>query len=83
MTTKTDWRVTARDYWAKQASVLVGKKVVGVRPMAPQEIEDFGWEDFNSDTAIVIIFDDGTVIVPMRDEEGNGAGVLSIGELDD
>ena len=77
-TATKDWRAESRAYHAKEASVLVGKKVVKVRPMMPAEIADFGWDDYNSDSAIVIIFDDGTAIIPMQDAEGNGSGVLAI-----
>lgn len=76
--TKADWRAESRVYYANEASVLVGKKVVKVRPLMPEEITDFGWDDYNSDSAIVIIFDDGTAIIPMQDAEGNGSGVLAI-----
>ena len=74
MTTKTD----SRTYYANEAKVLVGKRVVLVRPMKAEEIELFGWEDYNSEHAIVIVFDDGTAIIPMQDPEGNGSGVLAI-----
>lgn len=77
-TATKDWRTESRAYYAKEASVLVGKKVVKVRPLMPEEITDFGWDDYNSDSAIVIIFDDGTAIIPMQDAEGNGSGVLAI-----
>lgn len=76
--TKTDWREASRAYYADEAKVLIGKKVVAVRPMNPEELALFYWEDYNSDSAIVIIFDDGTAIIPMQDAEGNGSGVLAI-----
>lgn len=78
MTTTVDWREQSRTYYADEAKVLVGKKVVLVRPMRPEEITLFGWEDYNSEHAIVILFDDGTAIIPMQDPEGNGSGVLAI-----
>lgn len=76
--TKYDRQADWSTFYANEASALVGKTVVLVRPLSPDEITVFGWNDYNSVTAIVIVFDDGTAIVPMQDPEGNGSGVLAI-----
>jgi hypothetical protein len=60
----------------------VGKKVVAVRPFHKQELDDYAWGDYDAEKAIVIIFDDGTVIIPLQDDEANGPGVLEIAELE-
>jgi hypothetical protein len=60
---KTEWASRA----AKQ---LVGRRVVQVRYMSDEEVEEMGW----GDAALVIVFDDNSFIAAMRDDEGNGAG---------
>lgn len=69
-------------YYSKEASALVGKKVVAVRPLVKEELDNYAWDDHNSEKAIAIIFDDGTVIIPLQDDEANGPGVLEIAELE-
>ena len=58
-------------------SSLKGKKVVSVRYMNASEC--IGW----SKSPLVIIFDDGTYIYAQSDSEGNNAGCLSGGNLND
>jgi hypothetical protein len=55
---------------------LIGKTVREVRPLFPEEIEDLGWESGDHTVAFAVIFTDGSFIIPMRDDEGNGAGTL-------
>lgn len=55
---------------------LVGKTVREVRPLYAEEIEDLGWDTQGSAVAFAVIFTDGSFIIPMRDDEGNGAGTL-------
>jgi hypothetical protein len=62
-----------KDSWAtKVEKLLVGKKIVAVRYMTADEQEEHGWYH----SAIVIQLDDGTVIYPSQDDEGNDAGAL-------
>lgn len=68
-------------YYSKEASALVGKKVVAVRPFEKEELDGYAWSDHEAEKAIVIVFDDGTVIIPLQDDEANGPGVLEIAEL--
>tara|TARA_B100001173_G_scaffold41105_1_gene31923 strand:- start:17 stop:271 length:255 start_codon:yes stop_codon:yes gene_type:complete len=56
--------------WNKRAEVLVGKKIKQARYMTEAEAEEFGWYS----RGIVIFFEDGSHIIPMRDDEGNDAG---------
>ena len=54
---------------------LVGRLIVEVRPMSREEVEAEGWDD-HSTAAMVLLLDDGTILYPSRDEEGNGPGAL-------
>ncbi len=54
------------------AKVLVGKKIVAIRYMTDEEMDNHGW----SRRALIIQLDDGTAIYPSADDEGNGAGAL-------
>ena len=64
---------TVREKWTRFAKEkLVGRVVVGVRYLTLEEQQGMGWRS----NALVIEFDDGSVIVPMSDDEGNNAGAL-------
>lgn len=59
--------------WERRASEkLVGKRVKGVRYLTKGEVEALGW----CASALVLEFEDGTLLFPSRDDEGNGAGAL-------
>lgn len=59
--------------WVKYAEEhLKGKTVVAVRYLSVEEQESLGW----SHRPLVIQFDDGSIIFPSRDDEGNDAGSL-------
>lgn len=59
--------------WEKDIStLLVGRKIVAVRYMSETEMNDHGWND----KALVIQLDNGLMIYPSADDEGNGAGAL-------
>jgi hypothetical protein len=59
--------------WEREArSHLKGKTVKDVRYLTDEEKESLGW--FHH--VPVIIFDDGTLIFPSRDDEGNDGGAL-------
>lgn len=65
--------------WASEArKILVGRTIAAVRYMTEEEAAD---SDFYS-SPIVIIFDDGSYIFPMRDDEGNDAGALATSNED-
>ena len=70
---------STRDIWASEArKILVGRTIAAVRYMTEEEAAD---SDFDS-SPIVIIFDDGSYIFPMRDDEGNDAGALATSNED-
>ena len=54
------------------AKPVFGKKIVDARQLTKKEVEDEGW--FRSTTALIL--DDGTLIYPSQDDEGNDAGAL-------
>ena len=54
---------------------LIGKKIVCIRPITEAEREAEGWDNDHSATSVLEL-DDGTLIYPSQDDEGNGAGTL-------
>lgn len=60
-------------YWTDKAkSILFNKKIVDVRYLTDEEMEMLGW--YNK--CVVIVLDDGTLVYPSKDDEGNNAGAL-------
>ena len=59
--------------WTKiAADQLLNRKIVGVRYLTEGEARDLGWNW----RSIVLQLDDGNLIFPSEDDEGNGAGAL-------
>jgi hypothetical protein len=67
-------------YIKSEFGELAGKTVLGVRALKQPEIEDLYWQDFDHKPAMVIMFTDGTCLIPSADEECNGPGFLIMGE---
>ncbi len=65
-------KVTVDEFWNKRAQVLVGKKIKEVRYMTDAEAEGAMWYS----KPLIIIFEDGTSIFPMADDEGNDGGSI-------
>ena len=65
-----------KDYteeWTKTAEKqLLGRKIVKVRYMSKEEAEDMDW----SSRPVVLQLDDGNIIYPSKDDEGNDGGAL-------
>lgn len=60
-------------YWTEVASKqLLGRKIVAVRYLSLEEATELGWNE----RPVVIQLDDGNLIYPSQDEEGNGPGAL-------
>jgi hypothetical protein len=51
---------------------LVGRCIVAVRPMTKAELAREGWEE----ACIAVVLDNGTLLYPSRDDEGNAPGAL-------
>jgi len=61
------------EHWTKiAANLLEGKKINKVRYMTEEEKDILGW----SNRSLVIQLDDGNLIFPSQDDEGNGPGAL-------
>lgn len=59
--------------WSGKANKhFLGRKIVGTRYMTDEEVEQLGWDS----AALVIILDNGTLIYPSQDDEGNNAGAI-------
>ena len=52
-----------------------GTKITKIRNMTEQELSNEGWND-EGDYIVALELDNGRVIYPSRDYEGNGAGVI-------
>jgi len=65
--------MNTENYWAKKAqSVLVGRTIVAARYLNNDEAERLGW----SSRSVVFELDNGDLVYPSRDDEGNDAGAL-------
>jgi hypothetical protein len=53
---------------------LVGRRIVEVRAMSAHELEAEGWPP--DETVPALVLDNGAILYPSRDEEGNGPGAL-------
>jgi len=63
------------EWWVSEANrELGGRRIVSVRWLSKGEVDGLGWDQ----KAIVIQLDDGTILYPSRDDEGNGAGALFV-----
>jgi hypothetical protein len=51
---------------------LLNRKIVDVRYLTTEEMENLGWYE----RSVVMVLDDGNMIYPSQDDEGNGAGAL-------
>ena len=61
--------------WQKKIEKqLCGRTIVSVRYMTPEEAESSGWYY----QPLVIIFDDGSAICAMSDDEANNAGSITV-----
>ena len=66
------WTLKRWDDTAKKT--FVGKTIVGARYMTKAEAEREGWN--GRPLVLILDDDDGTMIFPSRDDEGNGPGAL-------
>jgi hypothetical protein len=65
--------MTNEEKWLIRINKLLkGKKILSVRYMTATEATELGWNQ----RAIAIHLDDGTIIFPSSDDEGNEAGSL-------
>lgn len=56
---------------------LVGRKIVEIRAMTGEELNGEGWEAPQPFFPVTcLILDDGQMLYPAQDDEGNGPGAL-------
>lgn len=61
------------DILKKAKEKIVGHRITGVRYMTDEEIEKSVWDK----KGIVLELDNGELLFPLTDEEGNSPGVLA------
>lgn len=62
-----------RKEWSERAAkLLVGRRIVAAHYTTDEERDELGWDNH----AIVLELDDGTLLYPSKDDEGNNAGAL-------
>ena len=62
-----------RKYWTKEvAKILEGRTIVKIEYMPEEEVEDMLWYK----TPVVIHLDDGGMLIPSMDDEGNDGGAI-------
>ncbi len=55
-------------------TTITGRRIVEVRAMSARELDAEGWP--LDETVPVLVLDNGAILFPSRDEEGNGPGAL-------
>ncbi len=55
---------------------LVGKTIAAARPMTREEMNALCWFPSHGEMPMVLVLNDGTLLIPQRDPEGNGPGML-------
>jgi hypothetical protein len=64
---------TTLEYWSERAEkALVGRTIVGARYLTKDEVEGLGW----TQSVLVMQLDDGTLLYPSMDDEGNNGGAM-------
>lgn len=68
-------RMTA--FYRGEFSAMLGRRIIDIRAMYPEEMELFMWY---GEPGCVIILEDGGLVIPTSDSEGNGVGYLTVQE---
>lgn len=77
MSTQIKTQEELQIHWTKKAKeVLEGRKIVEVRYLNDEEMEDIGWYS----RPICFVLDNGVYCTLSQDDEGNDGGVLFYGE---
>lgn len=66
--------MTVKDYVQDEWGPLVGRTIKAVREMTETEVENMGWYQGGGSVPVVFTLDDGSLMVPSQDPEGNGPG---------
>lgn len=63
-----------KEFISNLESQLVGKSIESIRYMNDREMGMFGWDS----RPIIILLNDGTFMIPQRDDEGNDGGAIAL-----
>lgn len=55
---------------------LIGKKLLGIRPLTEVDCRLFGFDPWGYEGGVVLMFEGGAQMVASQDFEGNGPGAL-------
>ena len=70
---KTEKAAANKMRWSEYAEKhFLGRTIVGCRYLTDKEVEDLGW--YNA--SIVLVLNDGSLLFPSADDEGNDAGAI-------
>jgi hypothetical protein len=61
---------------AEITSWPIGQKIVAINYLRPSIFEQEGWEQRLSHPGVELVLEDGSVLYPSADDEGNGVGAL-------
>ena len=74
--TQLDETTRATKYYRGEYKALLGRKIMDVRAMFPEEMDNMFWHGHKP--GAVFILEGGVLFIPMEDEEGNGPGALLV-----
>lgn len=73
--TNKEWQQRERSLVKAAKDVFQGRTIVDVRYLTDEEAKELGWYD----RCVVFQLDNGELMFPSQDEEGNNAGVIFFG----
>lgn len=65
----------------KEYGSIINKKIVGIRPLVKEELDELYWTESYGEIAFAIILEDDQVLVPSRDPECNGPGFIILASM--
>ncbi|MCQ3950987.1 MAG: hypothetical protein HUU03_13200 [Planctomycetaceae bacterium] len=63
---------------ADNSKLLLGRKILKVEQLSKRQCDLYGFDYCGWQPVFTITLDDGTELVPLRDPERNGPGVLEV-----
>jgi hypothetical protein len=55
---------------------MIGARILDARPMTKEELSEWGWTNRMSNSGYALVLDNGVILYPGQDFEGNGQGVI-------
>ena len=74
MSDKGSWKGLTK-HWTDKFQFLIGSKIIKVDYMSNEDADELGWDD----RPIQIHLDNGAILSPQCDDEGNNGGALFTG----